>query len=207
VLRALRDELTASAVHGAHNAEAFRPFNHTVNHLLDGHTPPAPPDGPVEDRGVPLPQREAGPPDTVERLFAAFRGALQAAATADEPLLIALDGLSHVEVTDRARLGVELLEPVAVGRIPGVRMVVVASEADVPEALRGRDNALRLGAFEHDDFCALVRLSLRQVGYRNDPDLGDAIARWVKKVKAPTGKMLAAFHVLGDASGLEREDE
>ena len=207
VLRAFRDVLEASPVHGARNADAFRAFNHAVNHLLDGHAPPALPEGPIADRNVAFPDREPGPPDIIARLFAAFRGSLQATADKDEPLLLALDGLSHLEASDVPRLVTELLEQIALRHVPGVRMLLVDREPDViPHTLNAHVSALRLTPFDRDEFCDLARLSLRQAGFRDYPQLGQAIDTWVQMSgQELNGDLLALFGTLGDRFGLERD--
>jgi hypothetical protein len=163
VLRAIRDALIVSPVHGAANARALRGFTQAVNALMDGHAPIGPPPEDVEDRGVQFPDRAAGPEDTVEQLFAAFRAGL-AGITAEEPLLIALDQLWRVEASDMRRLCGELIEPVAFGHLDSVRVVLVVDEGRV-DTLLSRElaeaHAVRVDAFKREEFRDLALLFLR----------------------------------------------
>jgi len=162
-----------SPIHEPLQSEAFHQFNWALLHRLQGNTPPTwngeRPEPPKKDRPLGKYNRtEKFEEDT----FASFRDALEAAASG-QPLILVLDHFTHgtKELSPEHMLKYlrpELIEHVAKGLLPHIRLVLVLREDEFDKykmkELKGRfhDVELKLLETKPEEFVNLAQEFFRR---------------------------------------------
>ncbi|MEV0290686.1 CHAT domain-containing protein [Kribbella sp. NPDC050820] len=207
VLRAIRDPASDDAPPTELlPAELFREFTAALNSVRQGLPPQSQaadlPPGPVIDdfgRIEPVSERT---PDHIPVLFDLFRQALSATA-ADRGLFLVLDHLDHVDPDELARhLVPRLLQPIALGEVPNVSVVLVAG-ASALEPLRGLPAErvrIELPTAEQFKRFAAVYADVRSATSGCSPAMLEQYHSWVDATKIDGTWKLATLHRLYSAS-------
>jgi hypothetical protein len=150
--------------------QAFRAFNWALNQRLEGlptfDGPPAE-EATVADRGGALRNATDLSPTFIEETLNAFRDAAVACAGAGG-LVLALDQIDGVDDSFRTELIDKLVEPVALGLWPGVRLLLVLQEEQWQRHRRRLDEfalqppVVHVPYFRKGDFDRVARLLCHQ---------------------------------------------
>lgn len=163
VLRLIRDGNGQSPLQAGFRAqpERFRSFNRDLNWILDGRTPPGMNDGDEDDAGAAYDERKIVVSNPIERILSSFRAAL-VAVTADQRVVLALDGLGFVARDGNSRLlRSELFDPIARGEIANLRLILTVQHEQHKlldlEAIKPIPEQADVPSFESSVFWKLLR--------------------------------------------------
>lgn len=199
VLRAVRDGTGGGPPQaGEARAKHFSLFAHTLNHVLEGKTPPPLPAGVevLDDGRVWFADPRTTPEQAIDRIMSAFSQSLASWAT-EKSVVIALDAFHEIDRDPRSVIEKYLITPVSAGQIPGVRVVVTFDDAHAtpPWSVGGGSVATRpVALFPASE---LETLLIQFTELRSaDPDLVDLVRGalgTLKKKKFPAEWTTAAF--------------
>ncbi|MFH8926670.1 CHAT domain-containing protein [Streptomyces pristinaespiralis] len=199
VLRMIRDQATSPDQLCPIPKDAFAKFNAELNQLVLGSARTAPNEHRSEvDEGRGFNDEAARADERKAGIFSAFLDTLSAAAGAQR-LVLALD---HTECIMPDSLAGELYEgliqPVAYGKPPAVRLVIVAREESVSPALRESDahmiGRVQVGDFRTSELIRLARAYSSRLGYVPD----EKVLNFLQSYQETAGEFFAVdlFHTL-----------
>ncbi|XXT23817.1 CHAT domain-containing protein [Sorangium sp. So ce429] len=201
VLRAIRggDEPAHSPVRSPLPEPAFRRFHFDLQHLLAGREPPEP-EGPLLAPVPDASDRQLPPGDerAIPRIFTAFRAAL-ADAAGGEPLLVVLDHLKGVFPPHfKQYMTRHLLDPIAQGAVPNVRVLIAASDGEYSEyglaAVVPAGEVLQVSPFGPDEFVELAEEFCRHNSLKCPSKIINAVAESIQSAWRP--EMLRVMQTL-----------